>query len=91
VVESEFDPVTQELVTTYEFGWKSSVTDNWQVNGTVYYSDYKDKQVYGTIPVIAFGNLPALVNIPESQITGAELDTTRLLSFRSRDCGFRAA
>ena len=76
ITSNELAPVTQESVLAYEVGFKSRINDMLHVEGAVFYYDYSNKQVYGDIPVIAFGNLPALINIPKSHVTGAELSVT---------------
>lgn len=70
----QFDPVTQESVLAYETGFKvSTMNRRVDVSGSVFYYDYKNKQILGTVLVAPFGNLPKLVNIPESRVQGAEL------------------
>lgn len=73
----QFDPVVQETVLAYEAGAKvTAANGRVQANGAVFYYDYKNKQILGRIPDIAFGPLPSLVNVPKSRIWGAELDVT---------------
>ncbi|EZP79322.1 TonB-dependent receptor [Novosphingobium resinovorum] len=73
---AQFDPVTQESVTAYEAGFKLSVLDRTaQINGAVFYYDYRDKQLKGrsiSNPDI-FGPLERLFNVPKSEIKGAEI------------------
>ncbi|VWX49951.1 TonB-dependent receptor [Novosphingobium sp. 9U] len=73
---AQFDPVTQESVTAYEAGFKLSVLDRTaQLNGAVFYYDYRDKQLKGrsiSNPDI-FGPLERLFNVPKSEIKGAEI------------------
>lgn len=70
-------PVTQESVTAYEAGIKTSLMDRRvQLNAATFYYDYKNKQVRGKIidtPNI-FGVLDALTNVPKSRVFGAEAD-----------------
>lgn len=69
----QFDPVTQESVTAYEAGLRLSTSDRrLQLSAAAFYLDYRDKQILGTTVVLPFGNLPKLVNIPESRVLGAE-------------------
>lgn len=69
----QYAPVRQEEVTAYEAGFKSTLADHRvQLNGAVFLYDYSDKQLKGRTIVPIFGPLEALVNIPESRITGAE-------------------
>ncbi|MCW1383165.1 TonB-dependent receptor [Novosphingobium sp. KCTC 2891] len=73
----QFDPVVQETVLAFEGGAKvTAANGRIQANGAVFYYDYKNKQILGRIPDIAFGPLPSLVNVPKSRIWGAELDVT---------------
>lgn len=77
VFATQFDPVTQESVTSYEAGFRvSALNRRLSLDGAVFIADYKDKQVLGTTPIPPFGNLPRLVNIPKSRINGAELQAT---------------
>ena len=70
---SQYTPVTQEELTAYEAGFKlSRLGGDVQINGAVFYYDYKDKQVRGRIQVPVFGPLEALVNVPDSEILGLE-------------------
>lgn len=73
---NQFSPVTQESVTAYEIGTKLTVLDRTaQINAAVFYYDYADKQFKGRVvanPDI-FGPLEALVNVPKSEVKGAEL------------------
>lgn len=73
----QFTPVTQESLLAYEVGIKKYFIDqNLQFNAAVFYYDYNDKQVRGRIGPTLFGYLEALVNVPESEVRGAELDMT---------------
>jgi outer membrane receptor for ferrienterochelin and colicin len=46
-----------------------------QVNAAVFYYDYADKQLKGRVVANpnVFGPLEALVNVPRSQVQGAEI------------------
>lgn len=72
---SQLVPVTQESLLAYEAGFKTRLIDGtMQFNGAVFHYDYSDKQILGQVLDPIFGNLLRLVNIPDSRITGAELD-----------------
>ena len=74
---SQNTPVTQESVLAYELGFKLTLPDQTaQLNGAVFYYEYEDKQVRGIIKDPIFNQLDKLVNIPESSISGAELELT---------------
>lgn len=67
-------PAVQESLLAYEAGFKLSFLDRAvQLDGAVFYYDYKNKQVRGRIIDPTFGSLNRLINIPQSHETGAEL------------------
>jgi len=75
----EFDPVSQESVLAYEAGFKLAFADK-KVNlsAAAFYYDYTDKQLLArriTTPNL-LGALPALINVPKSEIKGAEAQLT---------------
>lgn len=45
-----------------------------QLNAAAFYYDYEDKQIISIINDPVFGPLAALVNVPESEILGAEIE-----------------
>ena len=68
-------PVDPEIVWTYEGGFKASFAEGIVTfNGSVFYNDYKNQQVLRVTNSPGFGLAAALVNIPGSEIYGAELD-----------------
>jgi outer membrane receptor protein involved in Fe transport len=71
---SQFTPVKQEQLTAYEVGIKSELPPWLQVNGAVYYYDYKDKQLLTQFEDAIFGLLPILANVPKSKAYGADLE-----------------
>ena len=74
VYARQFQPVTQESVLAYEGGFKLSLAQRRiQLNGAIFYYDYKNKQLLGNVLVPPFGRLATLVNIPKSRVYGAEL------------------
>lgn len=67
-------PYKEEEVISYELGFKATLLDStMQLNGALFYSDYRDKQLLDSVPTI-FGPLTTTVNVPESEIKGAELE-----------------
>lgn len=67
-------PARQESVLAYEAGFKAGLMDRKvQLNGAVFYGDYKDKQEVGTIIDPVLGPLGGLTNIPKARVYGAEL------------------
>lgn len=80
-VVSQLDPVTQERLDAYEIGVKAGLFDRRvQMNLAGFYYDYKDKQVYAKIPDIIFGTLNRLMNVPKSEVYGAEADISALVA-----------
>lgn len=75
VFQSIYTPVPQESVQAYEGGFKVTALDRTlDLSGAVFYYDYKDKQILGYLQVPLFGNLPALITVPKSHVTGGELN-----------------
>lgn len=71
----QLEPVVQEELNAYEVGFKATLADGAiQLNGSTYYSDYTDKQLLGVVQDPVFGVLRRLVNVPESEILGVDLD-----------------
>lgn len=75
-LESLYSAVRQEEVTTYEIGFKSSFIDNrLQLTGAVFHSDYVDKHLYAFVfNTIIQSAAEQIVNVPESEVNGAELE-----------------
>lgn len=72
---SEYIPVKQESVTSYEVGFKGSFADRRvRFNAAGFYYDYKGKQVRGKIVDLVFDVLDTLLNVPKSRIYGAEAE-----------------
>ncbi|KQX23372.1 hypothetical protein ASD39_05955 [Sphingomonas sp. Root50] len=72
---SQFTPVTQESVLTYEAGAKLGLFDRKvQLTSAAFYYDYTNKQLAGTVINPFFGPVSQLVNIPKSRVYGAELE-----------------
>lgn len=74
-LQSQLLPATQESVTSYEAGLKTRMLNNVvQLSGAVFYQDYRDKQIQGTVATDLFGLLQRLDNLPKSHIFGVEAD-----------------
>ncbi|MDE2462594.1 MAG: TonB-dependent receptor [Alphaproteobacteria bacterium] len=72
---SQYLPAKQESLLAYEAGFKSTLADNTlQLNGAVFYYDYSDKQILGRYLDPILGPLLRLINVPKSQVRGAELE-----------------
>lgn len=73
----QFDPVPQEQLLSYELGVKAPLFDRaLQLNASVFYYDYKNKQLRGRVLDSFFGLLETLVSIPKSRVWGAEMELT---------------
>ena len=69
-------PYDKEELTSYEFGVKSTLLDgNMQLNASAFLYDYQDKQE-ATVFIAPVGGVVGFDNVPESTITGAELEMT---------------
>lgn len=75
ILSSQFTPVTQESVLAFEAGTRLSTIDNrFSIEFAAFYNDYEDKQLKGIVLTPVFGPLPQLVNIPESEVYGFEVN-----------------
>ncbi len=73
-VATQLRPATQEAVLAYEVGFKATLLERTlQLNGAAFHYDYTDKQILGDVLDPFLGPLLKLVNIPNSEINGAEL------------------
>ncbi|MEE2879402.1 MAG: TonB-dependent receptor, partial [Pseudomonadota bacterium] len=74
-------PATQEELTAYEIGIKAGLLDQQvQANASLFYYDYKDKQVASFFPDPIYRALSRLQNAPEGRAYGFEADVTALLT-----------
>jgi iron complex outermembrane receptor protein len=66
-----------EHLDAIELGGKEVLNRNFQINGALFYYNYKDKQIPLTLPPETEGgpNISSIVNIPKVQSYGAELET----------------
>jgi outer membrane receptor protein involved in Fe transport len=71
----QYLPVVQESLLATELGFKSTFKEQkLQLDGALFYYDYKNKQVRGSRNTgFPFGVLPALVNVPKSHEYGFEV------------------
>ena len=75
--QSVFLPAKQESVTSYEAGLKTRLAGNAvTLSSAVFYQDYRDKQIQGTVNTALFGLLQRLDNVPKSHIFGVEADVS---------------
>lgn len=72
---SQFEPVTQESLLSYDIGFKATLFQNrLQLNGAGFYYDYSDKQIFARVVDPVFGILGVLQNIPKTSVRGFEAD-----------------
>lgn len=72
---AQLQPYDEEELTAYEVGFKATLLDGTlQFNASTYYYDYEDKQIAGFIADPVFNSLTAIVNVPESEVFGAEAE-----------------
>ena len=77
----QYTPYDEEELTTFELGFKATLLEgSMQINAAAFYYDYQDKQIISIINDPVFGPLAALVNVPESEIFGVELEGTWLVN-----------
>jgi iron complex outermembrane receptor protein len=76
-----FEPVTQESLVDYEAGFKARLWGGRaSLNGTAFFYDYEDKQLRAKFVDPIFNQLDKLLNVPKSEILGAELEFTVLVT-----------
>lgn len=69
-------PVVQESLLAYELGTRTRFLDNRvSLDASVFYYDYKDKQLEGRA-VSILGIASPLVNVPKARVIGAEIGVT---------------
>ena len=66
-----------EHLDAFELGGKEVFNRNFQINGALFYYNYKDKQIPLTLPPTTLGgpNISSIVNIPKVESYGAEFET----------------
>jgi outer membrane receptor protein involved in Fe transport len=73
----QWRPVSQESVTDYEIGVKTSFFDrSLLADAAAFYYDYKNKQILAKVYLPPFGIEDGLVNVPKSRVYGAEANVT---------------
>ncbi len=63
-----------ETLYAYEAGFKSDLTRQLRLNGSVFYYDYRNQQVLGAIIDPDVGGIGRITNAPKSKIYGGELE-----------------
>ena len=75
--QDQYEAVEQEELLALEFGAKQTLLDGaLQLNSSVFYYDYRDKQLLTRLRDDVFGPLPVLKNAPRSNVKGVELEVT---------------
>jgi len=70
----QLTPYTEEETLAFELGFKATLLEStMQLNGTLFHYDYRDKQVLDVAETF-FGPLTTTVNVPRSEISGAEVE-----------------
>jgi outer membrane receptor protein involved in Fe transport len=73
--QSQFAPVRGEHVLAYEGGVRATLAGGRaRAGGSLFYYDYTDKQIRGSVVDPIFKVLGKLVNVPASTVRGAELE-----------------
>jgi outer membrane receptor protein involved in Fe transport len=68
-------PFEPETLLAYEVGAKSTLADGrMQLNGAVFYYDYRDQQVLSVVVDPVNGPIGRIVNAPKSEIYGGEVE-----------------
>jgi len=71
----QLEPVVQERLDAYEVGFKMMLDDgSAQFNGSVFYYDYKDKQLLTKRAIPIFKTAFTLGNMDKSEVKGIEFD-----------------
>ena len=72
-----YEPVVQESLVDYEAGFKARLWNGRaSLNGAAFFYDYENKQLRAKFVDPIFNQLDKLLNVPKSEVTGAELEFT---------------
>lgn len=78
---NQLDAASQERLDALELGTKITLLEGRaQLNTSAFYYWYEDKQLLSEVEDPVFNTLPRLVNIPESNVYGAEVDLDVILT-----------
>ncbi len=70
---SQYAPAKQERLVAVEGGAKLRWGDWLSLSPSLFYYDYRDKQVFGAVEDILFSTLSRIVNVPRSHAYGADM------------------
>ena len=74
-VEAQLQPIKPEQVTAYEIGEKASLYDGRLIiNGALFYSDYRNEQVFILEPIAPLVAINILTNAKKAHMQGADLE-----------------
>ena len=80
-IYTAYEPVVQESLISYEAGFKTRLWNGRaSLNGAAFFYDYENKQLRGKFVDPIFNQLDKLLNVPKSEVTGAELEFTALIT-----------
>ncbi len=75
LVEAQLKPIKPEQVTAYEIGEKASLFDGrLTVNGSLFYNDYRNEQVFILVPIAPLVAINILTNAKKAHMMGADLE-----------------
>jgi iron complex outermembrane receptor protein len=75
LVNEQLQPVKPEQVTAYEIGEKASLYDGRLIiNGSLFYSDYRNEQVFILVPIAPLLATNFLKNAKKAHMQGADLE-----------------
>jgi outer membrane receptor protein involved in Fe transport len=76
LLASQYNSIKQEQLTAYEVGVKTTIARIFDLSGSLFYYDYKNKQFYGFTFVPPLGPLPTELNVPKGKAKGIDLEAT---------------
>ena len=75
LVEAQLQPIKPEQVTAYEIGEKASLLDGRLIlNGSLFYNDYRNEQVFILVPIAPLVAINILTNAKKAHMMGADLE-----------------
>jgi len=75
LVELQLQPIKPEQVTAFEIGEKASFYDGRLIfNTSLFYSDYRNEQVFILVPIAPFVAINVLTNARKAHMMGADLE-----------------
>ena len=81
---NQIDAFKPEILYAYEVGFKTDFAKAVRINGSLFYYDYRNQQVLGTIVNPERGLIGRIINAPKSEIYGGEVELTIVPTDRVR-------